>query len=232
MLALVTGGNRGIGLAICEGLAAKGVKVLLGCRTEKDGQAEAARICEKKLCQKKLDVTAVVIDVSDVKSIEDAGGYIQKTYGSVDILVNNAGVLPEGSLLDVTKEQIGNGFDVNLFGPINCIRLFAPGMIEKKFGRIINVSSGWGSFAEGLSGPSIYSISKAALNAVTLNVSRSLPSSVTINSICPGWVKTAMGGNNAPLTVEEGADTVIWLATMGDECPTGKFFRARQEISW
>ena len=227
MLALVTGGNRGIGLAICEGLADKGIKVLLGCRSEKDGQREAAILQAKK-----LDVTPVVIDVSDAKSIDQAALHIQKTYGALDILVNNAGVLPEGALLEATEEQIRSGFEINLFGPIHCIRLFAPGMIEKNFGRIINVSSGWGSFAEGLLGPSVYSISKAALNAVTLNASNTLPSSVKINSMCPGWVKTAMGGKDAPLTVEEGADTAIWLATMGDDCPTGKFFRGRQEIPW
>lgn len=227
MLALVTGGNRGIGLAICEGLAAKGIKVLLGCRNEQDGQQEAA-----KLQAKKLDVTHVVIDVSDLKSMQQAALHIQKSYGALDILVNNAGILPEGTLLEATEEQIRTGFESNLFGPIHCIRLFAPGMIEKQFGRIINVSSGWGSFAEGLLGPSVYSISKAALNAVTLNAAHWLPDSIKINSICPGWVKTAMGGKDAPLTVEQGADTAIWLATMGDDCPTGKFFRERREIPW
>lgn len=106
------------------------------------------------------------------------------------------------------------------------------GVEKSKEGPYCNVSSGWGSFAEGLLGPSVYSISKAALNAVTLNAAHWLPDSIKINSICPDWVKTAMGGKDALLTVEQGADTAIWHATMGDDCPTGKFFRGLREIPW
>lgn len=109
-------------------------------------------------------------------------------------MINNAGVLPKGTLLDESYEELLNGFQVNLMGPLNCIRTFVPGMVERGYGRIVNVSSGWGSFDEGLQGPAVYSISKAALNAVTVTTARALTGNVKINSMCPGWVHTRMGG--------------------------------------
>ncbi len=222
-LALVTGGNRGIGLAVCEDLAKKGIRVLLGSRSQKRGK-EAAEALQSE----GLDVSSIEIDVSQKESIERAAEEI----GTLDILINNAGVLPKATLLGEAYEEMLNGFQVNLMGPINCIRTFAPGMVERGYGRIVNVSSGWGSFDEGLQGPAVYSISKAALNAVTMTTARALTGDVKINSMCPGWVHTGMGGENAPRTPEEGADTIIWLATLPESGPSGRFFRDRVEISW
>ena len=105
-------------------------------------------------------------------------------------------------------------------------------MNARGYGRIVNVSSGWGSFAEGLSGPGAYSISKAALNALTLSLSKDLPTNVKVNCMCPGWVRTRMGGEGAPRTPEEAADTAIWLATLPDDGPTGGFYRDRKLIAW
>lgn len=221
--ALVTGGNRGIGFAACRGLAKEGLKVWLGSRDEKNGR-EAA----EKLRAEGLDVSHLAIDVSDPKSIASAA----QQAGGVDVLINNAGVLPEESILKVSDDELHNGLAINLMGPINCIRAFVPAMIDNGYGRVVNVSSGWGSFAEGLGGPTVYSISKAALNAVTVKAAHDLPDSVLINSMCPGWVHTRMGGEGAPRSEEEGADTIIWLATLPDDGPSGEFFRDREAISW
>jgi NAD(P)-dependent dehydrogenase (short-subunit alcohol dehydrogenase family) len=105
-------------------------------------------------------------------------------------------------------------------------------MLERGYGRIVNVSSGWGSFAEGLEGPASYSVTKAALNALTVSLARTLRGDVKVNSCCPGWVRTRMGGREADLSPAEGADTIVWLATLPPEGPSGGFFRARQRIAW
>jgi NAD(P)-dependent dehydrogenase (short-subunit alcohol dehydrogenase family) len=145
-----------------------------------------------------------------------------------DILVNNAGVLEDGNLLEVSDEKFQFSLRVNFLAPFDLIRLAAPGMIKRRYGRIVNVSSGWGSFAEGLSGPAAYSVSKAALNALTLSLSKNLPHDVKVNSMCPGWVRTRMGGEGASRSPEEGADTAIWLATLPENGPNGGYFRDRK----
>lgn len=225
--ALVTGGNRGIGFEICRGLSKKGIKVFLGSRSKALGE-EAAEQLQKE----GEKVVPITLNVSNPRSIQQAAAQILNEYGSLDILINNAAILPEGSLIEVEEKLILEGVETNLLGPIYCIRAFLPSMIEKGYGRIVNVSSGWGSFHEGLQGPAIYSITKAALNAITLNTALHLPQNVKINSLCPGWVRTRMGGPSALRSVEEGADTAIWLATLPDNGPSGKFFRDRQEIAW
>ncbi len=227
MLALVTGGNRGIGFAACEELAKKGMKVLLGSRDHEKGEFAA-----KKLSDQGLDVSFISLDVSKLESIQKAATTIQNSYGSLDVLVNNAGVLPQGTLLDLSEKDLHQGIDVNFLGPINLIRTFTPKMIKNGYGRIVNVSSGWGSFKEGLEGPAIYSITKAGLNAVTVTLAQSLPKNVKVNSMCPGWVHTQMGGKDAPKTPEEGAEMIVYLATLPDNGPTGKFFRDGKEIVW
>jgi NAD(P)-dependent dehydrogenase (short-subunit alcohol dehydrogenase family) len=105
-------------------------------------------------------------------------------------------------------------------------------MIERGYGRVVNVSSGAGSFAEGLEGPPAYAVSKAALNALTVRLATETRGDVKVNAACPGWVRTRMGGSGAPRSVEEGADTIVWLATLGPDGPTGGFFRDRQPIEW
>ena len=121
---------------------------------------------------------------------------------------------------------------VNFLAPLQLIRQLVPGMSTRGYGRIVNVSSGWGSFAEGLSGPAAYSISKAALNALTLSLANEVPPSVKVNSMCPGWVRTRMGGEAAPRTPEEASDTAIWLATLPDDGTSGGFYRDRKLIAW
>lgn len=227
MLALVTGGNRGIGLETCRALAQRGIKVLLGSRDKELGVKAAI-----ELRALDLEVIPIAIDLRSIKSIQRAAKEISTTFGALDILINNAAVLFEGSVLDISLEKMSETLDVNLMGPIHCIRYFAPSMIEKNYGRIVNVSSGSGSFDEGLEGSFIYSVSKAALNAVTVKASQTFPPNVKINSVCPGWVRTRMGGDLAPRSIEKGAETIIWLATLPNDGPTGKFFRDFHQIQW
>ena len=149
----------------------------------------------------------------------------------VDILVNNAGVLPEGSLIE-NPEGFFLAMQVMVNAPFLLIRGLAPGMAARGWGRIVNVSSDWGSFAEGLHGPNAYGIAKAALNALTKVLPRDLPPSVKVNALCPGWVATRMGGAGAPRSPEEGAQTALWLATLPEDGPTGGFFRDRKPLEW
>jgi NAD(P)-dependent dehydrogenase (short-subunit alcohol dehydrogenase family) len=223
---LVTGANRGIGLGCVEALVAHSdvSTVLLAARQLADAKAAAAPFSDK--------VKPVQLDLLSAETRARDVAVILKANPVVDALINNAGVLENGGFLDVSDEKLQNSIAVNFESPMHLTRLFAPGMIARGYGRIVNVSSGWGSFAEGLTGPAAYSITKAALNAITLVASQSLPNSVKINSCCPGWVRTRMGGSGASRSVEEGADTPVWLATLPDTGPTGGFFRSRKKIDW
>ncbi len=150
----------------------------------------------------------------------------------MDTLVNNAGVLHEKPILELTEAEIGDSIAVHLTGPLRLIRSLAPSMVAKRYGRIVNMSSGWGSFAEGMGGPGLYGVTKAALNALTVRLAQEFPSSVKVNAMCPGWVRTRMGGQGATRAPDEGADTAVWLATLPDDGPTGGFFRDREAIEW
>ena len=215
--ALVTGGNRGIGQAIAAGLIAKGCSVTIGARDEGQGRAAATAMGAKY----------AHIDLMDPDSyfnaITGAGGF--------DILVNNAGILGHTSLLS-RDSDFDAAMAVMVNAPLDLIRLCTPHWQGTGWGRIVNLSSGWGSHAQGLGGPGAYGIAKAALNALTRALVRDLPAGVKINACDPGWVQTRMGGSNAPRTVAEGADTPIWLATLPDDGPTGGFYRDRQPAAW
>jgi NAD(P)-dependent dehydrogenase (short-subunit alcohol dehydrogenase family) len=224
---LVTGANRGIGLAIAAQLAALGHSVLLGARDLKAGEDAAGSIRGEG-----LDIEAVHIDLADASAIDTAVGALDKSGRHVDALVNNAGVLHEKPILQLKESEIADSVAVHLTGPLRLIRSLAPKMIEKRYGRIVNLSSGWGSFAEGMGGPGLYGVTKAALNALTVRLSKELPASVKVSAMCPGWVRTRMGGQDATRSPEEAADTAVWLATLPDDGPTGGFFRNRKPIEW
>ena len=215
--ALVTGGNRGIGLAIVAGLKAGGVRVTVAARDEALGRRAAAD----------LGVAFVQLDLSDPDSTLDA---VMST-GGFDILVNNAGLLTDTSLLSA-RSDFDEAMEVMVNAPLDLIRLNLPHWRRSGWGRIVNLSSGWGAHAEGLGGPGAYGIAKASLNALTRTLPRDLPPGVKINAACPGWVATRMGGTDAPLTPDEGADTPVWLALLPDDGPTGGFFRNRRPIPW
>ena len=222
--ALVTGGNRGIGLAICKGLVAKGYSVLLGSREWKAGQAAAAEISG--------DVTAVQLDLGSQETTKKQIAIIMNNHPAIDILINNAGILMHGDALQVSDKEFYDSLQINFLAPFELCRKLLPGMIERNFGRIVNLSSGWGAFDEGLGGPAAYATTKAALNAMTVKFAQAVPQAVKINAMCPGWVKTRMGGEGASRTPEKGAETAIWLAELPANGPSGGFFRDKKRIAW
>jgi NAD(P)-dependent dehydrogenase (short-subunit alcohol dehydrogenase family) len=215
--ALVTGANRGIGRAIAEGLKARGCRVTLGARDEEEGRRAAAE----------LGTGFARLDLSD----PDTGFEVMTRSGGFDILVNNAGVLNDVSLLD-RRSDFDLAMEVMVAAPLDLIRMNVPHWRRTGWGRIVNLSSGWGAFSKGLEGPGAYGVAKAALNALTKALPRDLPPGVKINAACPGWVRTRMGGKAAPLSPEEGADTAIWLALLPVDGPTGGFFRRRLPADW
>ena len=215
--ALVTGAGRGIGLAITQGLVAKGLKVFGGAR---DAHGAADAISGVGGVPIQLDVT----DPADIERLVTATG-------GIDVLVNNAGVLRDERLF-ASSETINEAFQVMVAGPHALIRAVKPHMEKQCYGRIVNVSSDWGSFGAGLEGPGAYAIAKAALNALTAIAPRDLPDGIKVNALCPGWVRTRMGGKDATRSVEEGAETAIWLSTLPADGPTGGFFRDRRPFPW
>jgi NAD(P)-dependent dehydrogenase (short-subunit alcohol dehydrogenase family) len=225
--ALVTGANRGIGLAIAQGLAELGHAVWLGSRELDAGEGAAG-----ELRAAGLDVTALELDLTTPDSIETAVDRIEASGQRVTVLVNNAGVLHQLPLLETSDAEIAEAIAVHLTGPIRLVRRVAPHMTSAGFGRIVNVSSDWGSFHEGLGGPGAYGITKAALNALTVRLAKELPATIKVNALCPGWVATRMGGPGATRTPKEGADTALWLATLSDDGPTGGLFKNREPLGW
>ncbi|MEM9012845.1 MAG: SDR family NAD(P)-dependent oxidoreductase [Pseudomonadota bacterium] len=221
--ALVTGANRGIGAAIAAALAARGIRVIAACRLAADAEAAAASLG---------DAIPLAIDLTDAEEAQKTAHRAEEEHGPIDILVNNAGLLSAGDLPALSVAELSQTLTVNSIAPFALISALAPGMRTRGWGRIVNVSSGWGAFSEGLGGPAAYAISKAALNAVTVRAARAYGPAVKVNAACPGWVQTRMGGAGATLTPEQGADTPVWLATLPDDGPTGGFFRERAPIEW
>ena len=229
---LVTGGNRGIGLEIVKGMLSKGYKVLMGCRDEESG-------LEAKKDTVGGDPHIIEMPLDNETAIVDALVRAEAVYGPIDILINNAGVLDDTPWDEVNAETLAKSMQVNVNAPLTLIQQTLPQMIDRGFGRIINVSSSYGSFAEGLKGPLSYAMSKAALNALTVKMaavvdeaSDSGSLNVKVNSMTPGWVHTRMGGSDAPKTPKEGADTAIWLATIEEGGPHGQFLKDREPIDW
>jgi NAD(P)-dependent dehydrogenase (short-subunit alcohol dehydrogenase family) len=225
--ALVTGANRGIGLEVCRQLARAGLDVLLGARDPAAGADAAA-----SLAAQGLRVRPQVLDVASDASVEACAGRLRADGMEVDVLVNNAGVYPEGTVLSAGWEAFRLALEVNFLGALRTCRAFVPAMVRAGHGRVVNVSSGYGSFAEGLEGPAAYSLSKAALNALTAKLASEVSGDVKVNAACPGWVRTRMGGAGATRSVQKGAETIVWLATLPAGGPSGGFFRDRRRIAW
>ncbi len=222
--ALITGANRGIGLAVTQALAVAGQRVILGCRSLQDGQAAAATLAAKG-----AEALALRLDVADQASIETALSELARAGIEIDVLVNNAGNYRKGSVFDAPMAAVRESMEVHFFGPLSLCRALVPAMARRGFGRVVNVSSGYGAFSDGLQGDAAYAMSKAALNALTLKLAHETSGDVRINAACPGWVRTRMGGAGADRSVEEGADTIVWLATCRRQAPAaGSFVTANR----
>ena len=230
-IAVVTGANRGIGFEICRQLAAKGISVVLTSRDEAKGRMAVA-----KLRSQGLEIEFYQLDVTDVSGIQRLGGFLERKYGAADILVNNAGIMADAKgtgMLGVQLQIIRTTMETNVYGPLILCQVLIPLMRKKNYGRIVNISSGLGQLSEMGGGTPAYRMSKTALNALTRTLAAELKgTNILVNSVCPGWVKTDMGGPNAVKTVAEGADTAVWLATLPDGGASGGFYRDRKVISW
>ena len=225
-IVLVTGAYKGIGLEVVRQLAARGARVFLTARKSEAGERAAASI--------KGDVHFLPLDVSDPASIEGVVRLVSRQSDHLDALVNNAAILLDdgGSVLDLDGDAALKTFATNTVGPLLVTQAFEPLLAKSKAPRVINISSGAGQLAEGLQDwAPAYSMSKTALNALTQHFAAALPR-FAVNSVSPGWVRTDMGGKSAPLSVEQGADTIVWLALDAPQKLTGKFLRERQEIAW
>ena len=230
-VALVTGANRGLGFETARQLLAKGLVVVLAGRNA----AALERARQTLTAEHQRRAFAVQMDVTSIESIAAAQQSVAGQVGAVDVLVNNAAVLLTESedVLSITADDYRRIFETNLFGVIEVCRMFVPGMARAGYGRVVNVSSAAGQLATMSSYAPAYSISKAALNAFTkLVASRYRSRGVIVNAVDPGWVRTDMGGPSAPRSPEQGADTIVWLATLPDNGPTGGFFRDRRAIDW
>jgi NAD(P)-dependent dehydrogenase (short-subunit alcohol dehydrogenase family) len=226
--ALVTGANKGIGFEVARQLARQGIRVFLGARNEKAGRAATEKLRDEG------DVVFLKIDISDVDSIRAAAEEFARQSDRLDVLVNNAGILldEDKSALTITPDIFETTLRTNTLGPWLVAQAFAPLLTKSPAARIVNVSSGGGQLDGGADGwaPG-YCVSKTALNGVTVQLAAALPK-VAVNSVCPGWVRTEMGGANADRSVGEGAATIVWLATDAPHDLTGKFVKDRKVIPW
>jgi NAD(P)-dependent dehydrogenase (short-subunit alcohol dehydrogenase family) len=226
---LITGANKGIGYEVARELAGKGFHVFVGARNRDAGHKAVEQIAKKS-----GKATFLEIDVADNANVTAAAREFAKTADHLDVLVNNAGIIVDGddAILEISDELLRKTLETNTLGALRVTRAFAPLLRKSKTPRVINVSSGGGQLTGGADGWSpAYCISKTALNSVTAQVATALPK-FAVNSVCPGWVRTDMGGQGASRSVEEGADTIVWLAADAPHKLTGKFLRDRKEIPW
>lgn len=229
-VALVTGANRGIGFEVCRQLARAGFAVILGARDAEKGTGAA-----EVLIGEGLNVLPRQLDVTDRGSIDGLRLWAQDRFGKLDVLVNNAAVLYDSwqSAAGADLKLVREAFETNTLGAWRMCQAFLPLLRRSAGGRVVNVSSESGSLAGMGGGTPAYGVSKAALNALTRMLADELRGDrILVNSVCPGWVATEMGGPDAPRSVEEGAAGVVWAATLPDSGPTGGFFRDGEPLPW
>jgi NAD(P)-dependent dehydrogenase (short-subunit alcohol dehydrogenase family) len=240
-IALMTGANKGIGFETAKQLAQHNIKVLLGARNETEGKK-----AEEILRGLSLDVTYVKLDISDSADIGNVKGHIESEYGVLDILVNNAAVFLDSAWFGnntetVSLQTLRDTFDINYFGTVELTQALLPAIKKSEAGRIVNISSVSGSFGVHLDEahwlyalkPYAYSASKTALNQFTVFLAHALrDTKIKVNAANPGWVKTSIGSDQAPLTPEDGAKTSVALALLDDNGPTGTFSEAGEILPW
>jgi NAD(P)-dependent dehydrogenase (short-subunit alcohol dehydrogenase family) len=232
--ALVTGANRGIGFVIARRLAELGFDVLAGVRTE--AKAIAAGAAFENLG---VDVDPVILDVAETAALPSVLKEIEQRHAPIDVLVNNAAILIDGpggfdaSLFEMTDDTFCRTWETNVLAPAILMRTLLPGMIARGYGRVVNVSSLAGQLSGMSSGFPAYRVSKAALNALTrIAAAEAADGDIKVNACSPGWVRTDMGGPEAPRTPEKGAETPVWLATLPSDGPTGGFFQDKTPLPW
>ena len=226
--ALVTGGNKGIGFAICQDLLKAGFEVTLAARSLDKANVAIAQLKSDR-------VHPLILDIADDDSIDRAVAAYRQEFEQLDVLINNAGIYPDKgvNILNIDRDLLAQAMNTNAFGAIRTTQAFASLLAKAAAARVINVSSGYGAL-DGLSAdvPS-YCLSKLALNGATIMLATALKTQgIAVYAMCPGWVRTDMGGASADRAPEQGADTAIWLATEASLDLSGKFFRDRQEISY
>jgi NAD(P)-dependent dehydrogenase (short-subunit alcohol dehydrogenase family) len=226
---IITGSNKGIGFEIGRQLGKSGHKIILSARNE-SRWVEAVR----KLAEENIEVTGLLMDIADEQSISGAADAFVKMNLKADVLINNAAVMLKGdwSLLQKNEEIPLQTITTNCYGALRVVKAFLPLMNSPA--RIINLSSGGGSMTDPIGGWSpAYCVSKSMLNAITRHLAAELSSrNISVNAVCPGWVRTDMGGAGASRTVEKGAETPVWLAADAPQTLTGKFFRDKKQIPW
>ncbi|MCG8435274.1 MAG: SDR family NAD(P)-dependent oxidoreductase [Gammaproteobacteria bacterium] len=234
-IAVVTGGNRGLGFEIARQLAKNGCHVII---TARDARAGADAL--QKLENENLSVELRRLDVISAEQAQSLADYVRDTHGQIDALVNNAGVFLESSgesgersadVFEVSPSTVMETFNINTLGPLRLTQALAPLLRDNAC--VVNVSSGMGAL-NGMDGGYLgYRVSKTALNTLTRVLSNALAArDIKVNSVCPGWVRTDMGGPNATRSLEQGAETIVWAASLGTGGPTGGFFRDKQAIDW
>jgi NAD(P)-dependent dehydrogenase (short-subunit alcohol dehydrogenase family) len=230
-IAIVTGGNRGLGLEIAKQLMKADLFVAVGAR-------DPAKCAAAMAALKPVGANAIAypLDVNDTHSVRRFVEEVDRQHGAPSVLVNNAGIYPEAidaTVVDSPTSIWRETFETNLFGAVRMCREVVPLMRKIRYGRIVNMSSGLGQLQKMAEGSPAYRVSKAALNALTRTLAAEVAGSgILVNSTSPGWVRTDMGGENAPRSVEEGADTAVWLCLLPSNGPTGQFFRDRKPIPW
>lgn len=228
-IALVTGANRGIGLAVVELLLEHGVSVVLTCREETQGQKAKANLGNPQNC------FVFPLDINETASIENVKLFLQERFGKLDILINNAAINYDTwhNTLNADLTQIEQTFQTNTMGAWRVTQALLPLMLKHQNGRIVNVSSGAGTLASQTGHTPGYSLSKLALNGLTLQWANELKhKGILVNAVCPGWVRTQMGGMDATRSPREGAEGIVRAALLADDGPTGKFFRDGEVIAW
>ena len=222
---LITGANRGIGLETAKQMQARGYEVILTSRNVDEGKRAA----------RDLGVGFHPLNVTSAKSIAVLKTYVDTEFGRLDALINNAGILLDrkDSILDIPEEKLRTMFDTNTFAPLMLIRAFLPLMRAQNYGRIVNISSQLGALGGFSDYTPAYRLSKLALNGITLILADALKeTNILVNSVHPGWVRTGMGGENAPLSLDEGARGIVWAATLPDNGPHGSFLLDGEKLNW
>lgn len=231
-IALVTGAHRGIGFETCRGLGKLGYTVIMTGIIPAKGKAAA-----KSLQKEGLNVAFHPLDITCDEEVAATKKFVQQMFGQLDVLVNNAGILvDEGkTIFKVRPETFQHVFDLNTLGMLRMCQAFVPLMIKQNYGRVVNMASGRGQLGGediGNNAPS-YNMSKTAVNALTVMMADACAeANVLVNSLCPGWCRTDMGGPDAPRSAKKGAETAIWLATLPNKGPSGRFFRDKKAIPW